>query len=175
MIQRETTKQAPEEGALSAKNLPTLTTVAFMGEYDSLDTSDKETIKRMVYEYRKIGIYNFFSPGVQAILSEQMAKSELIRNFIMNVTERLRFMIFVDGETRKDCLEMLIENISKGRDALEEWIVLPSAYTHSSYIGKEALETLLQNNTWIIVVYLLLAVDGIMEYTNVTDKETTTR
>jgi len=146
------------------KALPAVIYSAFMAEYDTLSDENKTLIKNWLTELKLVGISNYFTNECQAILVKQIAENQLLRTFLLNHTERVHVLSLFAEEVDQDWFNQVMETVTKFRLQLSLNCVLPEAASESLYIPTSELRTLINNNPWILDLYLMLITDGVFDH-----------
>lgn len=109
--------------------------------------------------YHSVNLHSFFVPLCFKKLSEDIFSNELLRGFVLNLNDRVCVNIAGhDLSLDERFYETLAIALTRNKVKVDgvNFSAINREVLSSLYIGKEALLPFMKDNSWIVIIYVLL-------------------
>lgn len=150
------------EKKLSLSQLEILSTIipeSFDQEYNrNIVDLRKNDIKAFFLGfYFESKFFTFSAPKTLIHFSTEIASNPIIRDFILNLTDRCLVLMSVEEMDFDSCCETLAAGLCTNKPPQTEakYILLPDQVAQSLEVSTEELKRMFKNNAWLLVLYYL--------------------
>lgn len=123
------------------------------------DELTKRVAEYFVGIYHNVNLHSFFVPMCFKKLSEDIFTNELLRGFVLNLNDRVCVNIAGgDLSLNEKFYDTLASALTKNKvktDTSHFSMINPEVLS-SLYIGKDALLPFMKDNSWLVIIYVLL-------------------
>lgn len=153
-------KEEKTEKHLSIEQLGYLGQVAveaFNQELLRVYNSGADEVKSFILRRNSdTSFYTFFTEQALENLVNEVLESVNIRDFVMNLTERVVFNLACEDLDFNDVAKTLSKAISLNKPIHDVHVIVVREIVESVTVGKDTLNLLFTKNSWVLVLYILL-------------------
>ena len=132
---------------------------ALIIELDVLSDDEQKQVLPWIESLNIMGLYRFLTQETILELGEVIAGNPTIRQFVLSLSERVQILILTSDDLTQDTLVKLVGQVFKIRDMYRRrpTTIIAKAIAGSLEMEGNSLSEILNNNVWILILYLSLA------------------
>lgn len=106
--------------------------------------------------YSETQLFVFFIPRSLELFSDYIQENAAIRDFILNLTCRVITTMTYNQNDHERLIKTIVNSINQSQPKNDQYSLLVKEINDSISINAEIVKDLLINNSWILIMYLLI-------------------
>lgn len=113
-----------------------------------------EALDYLIRLFLEKDYFSYFSLQSSAKTIEEIFERPVIRDYVLNLTERVSMTIAFDEIQQNALIKTVVRAVTRNKVQSENTLIIKEV-AESIYVNPEVLTILLKDNFWLIVLYLV--------------------